>query len=310
MGAAVRSIIIPLLLAAIGLALAVPVSSYMEQVRPGLPDGYDDSDLQIRGAQFKGFALGMEGLIADWYWMRSLQYIGNKIERSKTEDINIDDLRDLDPRLLYPLLENATELDPHFIAPYSYGALVLPAIDPEKAITIAHKGITNNPTEWRLYQYLGYIYWRLGRYDEAAAAYDRGSLVPGAAPFMKLMAAAMQTKGGDRATARQVFRQMLMDQTDPQVKITAERRLAEIESLDERDAIDTVLDERRRRAGSCAADLREVIPDLARMTLPEGNQFQLDMSGRLVDPTGAPYRLDIVTCKVKLDNERTGLPTR
>src|SRR5258708_581962 len=209
-----QKIILPALIIIAGFGAAFGLSSYLERSRPPLPEDLADADLSMNGSRLKGFAFGAEGLIADWYWMRSLQYIGDKVLAAKSEKINIDDLRDLNPRLLYPYLNNATDLDPHFIAPYAYGATVLPAIDPEQAIAIAEKGIANNRDEWRLYQYLGFIYWKLKRYDKAAEIYEKGSMVPGAAPFMKLMVASMKTDGGSRVTARAIYREMLAGSDD------------------------------------------------------------------------------------------------
>ena len=148
-----------------GIAL---LSDAANASRVALADAYEDSDLEIQGRRLKGFALGTEGLLADWYWIRSLQYIGGKLVKSDLENINIDDLRSLNPRLLYPLLDNATDLDPQFIAAYSYGAVVLPAVDTDQAIKLTEKGISNNPEVWRLYHYLGYIYWRKQDYEKAA----------------------------------------------------------------------------------------------------------------------------------------------
>ncbi len=310
MSSSVKKLLLQSAIVIAGFAALVPLSLVLERSRPSLPAGFEDSDLTVQGSRLKGFALGMEGLIADWYWMRSLQYVGNKLLTVKEGSINIDDLRDLNPRLLYPYLQNATDLDPHFLAAYSYGALVMPAIDPQKAIAITEKGVANNPKEWRLYQYLGYIHWKLGGYDKAAAAYERGAEIEGAAPFMKLMAASMQTRGGDRETARAIFRQMLDDPSDPQVRITAERRLKELASLDQRDAIDRMLLEHKQRNGRCSMSLNELMPELAAVRLPEGSDLSVDRTGRLVDPTGAPYLLDHDTCRVKLDADHTGLPVR
>ncbi len=301
--------LLTLLVVAVGVALSVPLSASIDRTRQRLPEGYVDADLAVHGARLRGFALGMEGLVADWYWMRSLQYIGDKMLSRPAGTINIDDLRDLNPRLLYPFLDNATTLDPRFYAAYSYGAVVLPAIDPEQAITLAKKGIHHNPEQWRLYQHLGYIYWKLGRYEEASDAYERGSLVPGASPFMKLMAAAMKTQGGSRSTARAVYREMLTSSDDENVRITAERRLNALASLDEREAIDRVLAEYREQTGRCPVSLKDVMPALTRVRLPDGAAFRVDAAGRLADPTGAPYLLDRTECRVTLDRERTGLPS-
>ena len=305
-----KNTILPLAIIVVGFAGVIGLSGYLDRIRPVLPADYDDSDLTMNGSRLKGFALGFEGLMADWYWMRSLQYIGGKLIKSNAEFVNIDDLSNLNPRLLYPMLQNATDLDPHFIAAYSYGAVVMPAIDKEKAIEIAQKGIANNPTEWRLYQYLGYIYWKIGRYDLAADTYERGSEIAGAPPFMRLMAASMKTEGGSRTTAREIFRQMLADSDDPMVKLTAERRLKELDSLDEREAIDKALADFRERTGRCASTLAEIAPSLLQVKLPAGNEFMVDRAGNLIDPTEAPYVLDKENCRVKLDTARTGLPVK
>ena len=293
-----------------GFAAVIVLSGFIQRSRAPLPDDYADSDLNMNGSRLKGFAFGTEGLIADWYYMRALQYVGDKLLNRKSETINIDDLRDLNPRLLFPMLENATDLDPHFIAAYSYGAVVLPAIDPGKAIDLAVKGIVNNPNEWRLYQHLGYIFWKLGQYDKASEVYEKGSQVAGAQPFMKMMAASMRTQGGSRGTSRLIYREMLDNSDDEQVRITAERRLNELDSLDEREAIDKTLAQFKETNGRCASDLSEITNLLISVKLPENREFRVDNSNRLVDPTGAAYLLDRENCRVKLDPGHTGLPLK
>ena len=102
-----------------GFTAVFGLSSFLEKNRVSLPESYEDEDLSLQGKRLKGYALGFEGLLADWYWMRSLQYIGDKVVNSKAEVLSIDNLRPLNPRLLYPLLDNATDLDPKFITAYS-----------------------------------------------------------------------------------------------------------------------------------------------------------------------------------------------
>lgn len=291
-----------------GLATIPVLSRYIESCRPQLDEAYGDSDLQMNAGFLRGFSFGAEGLIADWYFMRALQYLGDKLLKNPEMEIDLDDLRPLNPRLLYPLLDNATDVDPHFIAAYSYGAMVLPAIDPEKAIAMAKKGIANNPDAWRLHQHLAYVYWKLGRYDEASEAYEKGSKITGAAPFMRLMAAAMKTEGGSRETSRAIYVEMLAGSDDGQVRITAERRLRELDSLDERDAIDRVLAEYKERTGHCANSFAEVTPGLLTVKLPSGRGLRADARSRPIDPTGAQYVLDTGNCRVGLDRLHTGLP--
>ncbi|MGQ0541173.1 MAG: tetratricopeptide repeat protein [Blastocatellia bacterium] len=304
----VRKLILPALCICAGFVLLLFISNFLEGNRIELPDDYEDSDLALQGKRLKGYALGAEGLLADWYWMQSLQYLGKKIEKSDSDFINVEDLRSLKPGLLYPYLDNATDLDPHFMAAYSYGAIVLPAIDSEKAIQFTEKGIANNPEQWRLYQYLGYIYWRLKDYKKAAEVYERGSRIKDAAPFMKMMAATMINRGGSRETARSMYQQMLDESQDQQARKTAELRLMELDFFDERDAINAALKTSAAAKGQCPQNLREIIPVLQSVKLPNGGSFHLDAAGNLADPSGAPYLLNREKCEISLDKKLTKLP--
>lgn len=306
-----KSISIKTLIAAIviitGFAAIFRLSNFLEKTKPPLPEGYIDQDLALQGAKLKGYSLGFEGLIADWYWMQSLQYIGNKFLGSK-EQINLENLQPLNPRLLYPYLDNATDLDPRFMAVYEYGAVVLPAIDAQQAIKITEKGIANNPDQWQLYQHLGYIYWRLGNYEKAAETYGKGAAIPGAPPFMKSMSAKMTSEGGSRETARVIYQEMYDSSEDKQVKENAAIRLLELDSLEERDAIRIALQNFKAKNNRCANSWQEILPLLLNVRLPHNKDFQIDKSNNLVDPTGAAYLIDNQTCDVKLDAEKTKLP--
>jgi hypothetical protein len=46
--------------------------------------------------------------------MNSLQYIGKKISTVGLDNLNLEDMTSMNPRLLYPYLNAATDLDPKF----------------------------------------------------------------------------------------------------------------------------------------------------------------------------------------------------
>lgn len=304
---AASQIIAALFIIIFGFAAVFVLSNYLEDERPRLADAITDSDLALQGAKLKGFSFGVEGLIADWYWMRALQYIGNKIVNSK-QRINLDNLKPLNPRLLYPLLDNATDLDPKFLQVYAYGAIILPAIDAEQAIKFTEKGIADNPSEYVLYQHLGYIYWKLGNYEKAAEIYDRGSQIPNAPPFLKLMAAKMKSDGGSRETARTIYLQMIEQADDDQIKENTALRLLQLDSLDERDAIRIALQNFKTQSGRCADNFAEIFSQLKTVKLPNSKNFRADKSNNLIDPSGAPYILDKEKCDVLLDTKTTRIP--
>jgi hypothetical protein len=303
-----KSVVISVFIIIAGFAAVFFVSDFIEKNRPPLPENYADSDLALQGAKLKNYSLGFNGLLADFYWMQSLQYLGKKILDNKTERVDIENLRPLNPRLLYPLLDNATDLDPRFTEVYAYGAIVLPTIDNEQAIRLAEKGIRNNPDEWKLYQHLGFIYWKLGDYEKASEVYAKGSQIQGAPPFMKMMSAQMKTDGGSRETSREIYRQMFEESEDTQVKENARLRLLELDSLDERDAIRAALQTFREKNNRCAANWREIFPLLKNVRLPNGKDFLIDEAANIVDPTGAAYILDKEKCDVSLDFKKTKLP--
>jgi tetratricopeptide (TPR) repeat protein len=273
-----------------------------------MPETYMDEDLAFEGKRIKDFALGAEGLLADWYWMRSLQYIGDKLATSELEYIDLEDLKPLNPRLLYPLLDNATDLDPHFMTAYSYGAIVLPAIDPQEAVKLTEKGIAANPGEWRLHQYLGYIHWRLGNFEKAAEVYEQGSRVANAPQFLNIMAAKMRADGGSRDTARQMYQQMANEATDEQTRAVGVLRLQQLDALDELDAINVELENFRTQNGRCISTGAELLVLLKNVGLPAGKDFRVDANRNLVDPTGVPYALLTTECKVVIDVKKSKLP--
>ena len=234
---------------AIGMIAMFGFARFVDARRPPVDVAANDDSLYLNAKTAKRISLGFNGLAADWYWMRSLQYVGRKI-LEQNGDVALDDLSQLDLKLLAPLLENATTLDPEFLDPYEYAAVVLPAIDVHEAIRITRKGIDANPNAWRLYQHLGYIYWQQHDYATAAEVYGRGAEVPGVPPWIQGMKARMAAEGGSRETAREIYTRMFEQAADKKVKDMAHKRLLQLDSLDERDAIQAASS---RCSASCGA---------------------------------------------------------
>src|SRR5947208_13865184 len=128
----------------------------------------------------KRLSLGYEGLLADIYWTRAVQYFGSK---------HHDGARRFD--LLAPLLEITTRLDPHLLVAYEYGANFLAPQPPngagmaQRAIEMEEYGIRNNPDEWRLYYNDGFIhYMECKDCTGAAQAFARGAREPDDTRFL------------------------------------------------------------------------------------------------------------------------------
>lgn len=174
----------------------------------------------------KAISLGYTGLMADIYWTRVVQYYGRRhLAESQTY------------KLLPPLLDITTTLDPHLDIAYQFGAFFLSqkppsgAGSPDEGIALVRKGIANDPTHWRLYYDLGFIYWMEKKdFKSAADAFAAGAKIPNAMPWMWTMAGAMAQGADDRNMARTLWTDVLNETKDPMIRSNAIQRLACIDS--------------------------------------------------------------------------------
>jgi Flp pilus assembly protein TadD len=276
------------------LASAVGLSLWIDSHRPVSDTSVEEEQLYLNAATVSRASLGFNGLAADWYWMRSLQYVGRKIV-NLSDDVELDRLSQLNLKLLAPLLEATTTLDPQFMEPYQYTAVVLPEVDINEAVRILKKGIVANPDSWRLYHNLGYIYWQQKDFNAAREAYSQGAAIPGAPAWLEAMKARMANEGGSRETAREIYRRMYEQAGDEQVKEMARKRLMQLDSMDDRDVLRRLMTDYKANSGRCPEswlDLAGVFRAL---------KVKLDASGAPLDPAGTAYILVADKCEVDLD---------
>jgi tetratricopeptide (TPR) repeat protein len=226
------------------------------------------------GKTVKRMSLGYSSLLADIYWTRAVQYFGARHGEHATRY-----------DLLSPLLDITTDLDPHLLVAYEAGSIFLcqrppeGAGEPDKAVALIEKGIRENPTHWRLYFSLGFIHY-IDRHDYKAAqqAFLKGSEVPGALPFMRVMAARMAEKAYDPGTATYLWKTIYDTTGNSMVKDAAAQHLVSLR-------VDAEMDELERLARvyySQSGRYPEEWSDLARAHL---------IGSIPLDPGGKPYRL-------------------
>ena len=289
-----------------GILAAALLSRWNDQQPRGSSAKFAEEQLYLNGPTMKRLTLSFNAVAADWYWMRSLQYVGGKIvnyEDSHSGNFDLSDLSSLDLRLLPSLLRMATTLDPQFLEPYYYGALVLPDLDTNEAIALLDRGIAANPNEWRLYQHLGYIYWQQKDYQRASQVYDAGSKLPGAPPWMIAISARMKAEGGAPQAAREMYLHINEVSDDITIRTMVEKQLMRLDSLDEREKIRRVISEYSARANHCPATWKEIGAALRAAGL------RVDPTGAPLDPSSKPYHLAKGGCEVELD-EFSQVPPR
>jgi tetratricopeptide (TPR) repeat protein len=290
----------------VGLLAAALVTHWNDQHNRDLNAQFTEEQLYLNGPAMKRLTLSFNGVAADWYWLRSLQYVGRKIinyEDTHGGNFDLNTLSSLDLRLLPSLLRMTTTLDPQFLEPYYYGAFILPDINGDDAISLLNHGIAANPDKWRLYQHLGYIYFQRQDYNKASEVYAAGAKIPGAPPWMLAMSARMKAEGGGSQAAREMYTHLSEASDDPQVKEMVDKQLMRLESVEERDKIRRLLADYAARAGHCPTSWKEITAALRAAGL------RVDAAGAPLDPKRVPYRLIKNGCDVDLD-EHSEVPHR
>lgn len=202
----------------------------------------------------KRMSLGYEGLLADIYWTRTVQYFGSKHHAGADQY-----------KLLAPLLEITTALDPRLIVAYQYGGNFLApeppngAGMPQAAIELVRDGIQNNPGDWHLYYQLGFIYYmEMKDYEHAAAAFTQGSRLPDAHPWLKLLAAQMAEHAGDLRTARLMWATTFETTSDKAIKANAAAHLRALQVEEDVTLLEKLTARYREAAGRFPASFAEL----------------------------------------------------
>jgi len=225
------------------------------------------------GEWVKRLSLGYDGLMACIYWTRAVQHFGRQR------------LGEKEYKLLYPLLDITTTLDPQLILAYRFGAIFLTEKPPggpgrpDQAVTLLEKGIRLNPDYWRFWYDLGFVYYRgLHDYQHAAAAFYKGAEHPAAAPWMRIMAAKVEAEGGTREHARFLWTELYNSTDDPIMRQSSLSHLIGLRVDDEIEFLQGLVGRYAKETGK----LPRSFADLAAAGM---------IPGQPLDPLGNPYRI-------------------
>ncbi|HTC46572.1 MAG TPA: hypothetical protein VK722_04595 [Candidatus Aquilonibacter sp.] len=229
----------------------------------------------------KRASLGYDGLLADIYWTRAVQYFGYRhSQHAGTYN------------LLFPLLEITTQLDPHLVVAYEFGASFLAptppfgAGNPEQAVQLMQYGIRNNPNNWRLYYDLGFVYYvNLKDYKKAADVFAQGSQVPNSHPFMRVLAAQMAQHAGDYETAKMLWTASYQNSQDRQIRQNAIEHLRSLRVDDDVAKLQQGVTRFGERTGRLPVSMAELayaegLPHIP--VDPDGHPYDLTPEGRVL----------------------------
>jgi tetratricopeptide (TPR) repeat protein len=229
-------------------------------------------------------------LVGAMYWTRVVQYYG---EKHRLHQANLE--------LLWPLLDIASTLDPQLLVAYRFGSTFLAerapvgAGRPDLAVELLERGIKANPTEWRLYQDMGNVYYFDAKdYPKAAKAYEQGSKIPGSLIWMKVMAARIAAEGESPETSYFLWQQVYETTTDTMIKQNAEDHLKLMRAMLDMKEIDRLADEYEKKTGKRATRISELVqagllrgvprdPEGYPYVLGEGGKTELNLNSPMLE---------------------------
>ena len=247
---------------------------HVDEIRPR--EIVDDTLYVASPKLVKRASLGFNGLMACIYWTRAVQYFGHRHLLRKTTY-----------NQLGPLLEITATLDPDMLAPYEFGSTFLApappngAGQPERAIRLMEYGIQHHPDNWHLYYDLGFIYYtELKDFKKAADAFERGSRVPDAHPFLKVLAANTAEHAEDYTTARMLWSAAYQNSNEADIRRNALDHLRGIQVDEDVTNLQNAVTRFVQANGRVPTSLWEVAD-------------AEHLAGVPVDPDGIPYELSI-----------------
>jgi hypothetical protein len=243
------------------------------------------------GAAVQRLSGAYVALASDLYWIRAIQYYGGTKQQlagqyaGSAPPAMLADTPSERYALLYPLLDLTTTLDPRFNIAYRFGSVFLAeefprgAGRPDLAIALLEKGLAARPDKWEYMEDIGFVhYWYRSDFRSAAEWFRKASEVPGAPWWLRSLAATTLGQGGDRRSSRAMWEAIRASAENDWLRNDAERRLAQLQALDDMDALQRRVDEFTRKTGQTPATWAELF---RAGVLP----------GTPVDPTRTPYEL-------------------
>ena len=161
--------------------------------------------------KIRPYLLGFHTVYADYLWLRTTIYFGSHF------------ITDQQYKWLVHMVDLVTRLNPNFYPAYEFAGLMLPDIckDPDAARVILERGVSSTvERKWKLYYYLGMIYYRYYDDRQTAASYIARAAAQPNSPGYKMagVAATLFKKAGAPEEGREFLEALYAASENPEVK--------------------------------------------------------------------------------------------
>jgi tetratricopeptide (TPR) repeat protein len=217
-------------------------------------------------------AAGNELVAADYLWLRMIQYYAYHMRRDQKYEY------------LFPIIDRLTDLDPRFVYPYTFGALLLvhDAQDSIQSLKLLDKAKRLNPDRWEFPYMKGFIlYTFLRRDEEAALQFVEASKKPNAWEGALRFAGWIYRKTGRREVSKAMWQELFDTAKDPLDRAVAEYYLRAIAMEEELERLNSLAARFRSEQGRWPSGFRDLMMAELLSEIPKepfGRKYYWDLS--------------------------------
>jgi hypothetical protein len=207
-----------------------------------------------------------------------------------------------DDRAMNRLLTYAVDLDPLFAGAYRFAGNAMPRQTLDGKVTnvlqaeaLLAKGVRERPDDWHLAFALGFIQsYYLARFGEAGRSFADAARLPGAPPYIGLLATRTLTEGGDLSLAEHLAAAMADQATEDSAQREWEERLLDLRMERDLRDIESAAAHHAARTGQHATSIAALVradelPGIPRE--PHGGNYVLDEGGQARSTAKARLRI-------------------
>ncbi len=224
------------------------------------------------GRVLRVLSLGFDRLVADFFWLRTVYYIGDRA----SNEAGFPDLR--------RLADLVTDIDPEFQTVYVNVNSILTVLSPKprEAIELMEKGIRHIPSYWRLYFLQGYNHYNfLGDFGTAGDLMTKAAEL-GGPEWLPLLATRLYAHAGQLGTAIAFLAARISEEPSPEAREILEMRLRDLVIHRDLRRIDRAIRDYAEERGRAAGGIEALVAGgyLPEAPLdPEGGAYEI-RSGR------------------------------
>ncbi|MDH4100919.1 MAG: hypothetical protein OEV28_10145 [Nitrospirota bacterium] len=227
------------------------------------------------GEYLKHILLGYDLAVADIYWIKTIQYVGEKTKASRTY------------KWLYPMVDLVTTLDPrHTMAYHGAGVVLAVYAEPrrlEESNAILKKGIKNDPDAWQHPFYLSFNYFHyMNDYETAAKYMAMAAAKPKHPHYVEKLAARLYAEARDPESGILFLASVIESTGDEKVRKELEERFLQLVAERDMNTLDEAIRWHEKKTGKKPAMLLELLVSGALPELPEeprGGNYYIDKDG-------------------------------